>query len=194
MCKRFENRLIEFLPNLRRFAISISRSPCVADDLVQITCEKALRNQHTFEPGSNIDALLFRILRNVWIDHTRRKKTEGISVDIDHDLAIPAMTHGSDAENRLVLQDIIKAINGLPRDQREVMMMICMGERSYKDTSHALDVPIGTVMSRLARAREKLLQMPGIMPHTPRSPSQALGEHKRRPTASLAHDICSTAA
>jgi len=158
----FGQRMIALLPNLRRFAISLCRSRDIADDLVQETCEKALANQSSFKPDTRLNAWLFRILRNSWIDRTRHARTRGISIDIDdaHDLV------GTDGrattEHRLMLDVTARAIAQLPDDQREVLILVCVEELSYRETAALLDLPMGTVMSRLARARQKLGDVLGI--------------------------------
>lgn len=158
----FGQQLIALLPNLRRFALSLCRARDVADDLVQLTCEKALVNRHSFEPGTRMDAWLFRILRNTWIDRTRRTRTEGVTIDID-DAHFLTGEDGSDvAEGRLMLDSATRAISELPDDQREVLLLVCVEELSYRDAAAVLDLPIGTVMSRLARARKKLCDKLGI--------------------------------
>lgn len=162
MSDEFGQQLIALLPNLRRFAISLARSRDVADDLVQTACEKALASRDSYAPGTRFDAWMFRILRNTWIDRTRRQRTEGVRIDIDdaHDLV------GSDgsasAERRLMLSATAAAIAELPDDQREVLVLVCVEELSYRDAAGVLDVPIGTVMSRLARGRRKLSENLGI--------------------------------
>ena len=162
MSDEFGQQMIALLPNLRRFAISLARSRDVADDLVQTACEKALASRDSYAPGTRFDAWMFRILRNTWIDRVRRQRTEGVRIDIDdaHDLV------GSDgsasAERRLMLSATAAAIAGLPDDQREVLVLVCVEELSYRDAAGVLDVPIGTVMSRLARGRRKLSENLGI--------------------------------
>ncbi|NJR13332.1 MAG: sigma-70 family RNA polymerase sigma factor [Phyllobacteriaceae bacterium] len=79
----FGQRLVGLLPNLRRFALSLTRSADAADDLVQVTCERAIAGRSGFEPGTRLDAWLFRIMRNSWIDVARRRKTRGETIDID---------------------------------------------------------------------------------------------------------------
>lgn len=158
----FGTELIALLPNLRRFAISLCKSREIADDLVQITCEKALASQDSFQPGTRLDAWLFRIMRNAWIDRVRKNKTEGVAVEIDERQGLVGADGGKVTENRLMLDATAKAIEDLPDDQREVLLLVTVEELSYKDTSKALDVPIGTVMSRLARARKALHAALGI--------------------------------
>ncbi len=172
MADAFGEELIALLPNLRRFALSLCRSRDVADDLVQITCEKALANRAKFEPGTRLDAWLFRILRNAWIDRGRRSQTEGVQVDIDdtHDLA--SKEGAAVPENRLMLDATAKAIATLPDDQREVLVLVCVEDLAYREVAEMLGVPIGTVMSRLARARKKLSEELGINEDEGRSDSR----------------------
>lgn len=162
MSDSFNHDLIALLPNLRRFALSLCRSQSLADDLVQAACEKALKSRDTFQAGSNFEAWLFRILRNAWIDHIRRTKTQGAEVDIHSAPDLAAVAGDTPAEDRLTLKKALEVIESLPEQQREVVYLVCVEELSYKDAATILNVPIGTVMSRLARARTKLSQTLGI--------------------------------
>lgn len=161
--------LLDFLPNLRRFAISLCRSRDIADDLVQAACERALANEDDFEPGTRFDAWMFRILRNLWIDRLRRQRTAGPAEDVSmlHDLA------GEDGvrtvEAKSALGTVAAAIHQLPGEQREVLLLVCVEDLSYADAAELLDIPIGTVMSRLARARLNLAEKTGIKPRPSRS-------------------------
>lgn len=156
------DQLVDFLPNLRRFAISLCRSRQTADDLVQAACERALASADRFEPGSRFDAWMFRILRNLWIDQLRRQKTAGVQDDIEgrHDLV------GSSGERvveaRLTLKSVSEAIAELVDEQREVLLLVCVEELSYRDAADVLGVPVGTVMSRLARARKNISAATGL--------------------------------
>lgn len=163
------DRLIAFLPNLRRFAISLCRSRDAADDLVQAACERALASQDRFEPGTRFDAWMFRILRNLWIDQIRRAKTAGPTQDIAESHDIAGSSGERDAEARLTLKSVAKAIDDLPDEQREVLLLVCVEDLSYKDAAEVLSIPIGTVMSRLARARKNLADAAGIKPEVDRS-------------------------
>lgn len=155
-------RLVAFLPNMRRFAIALCRSRDTADDLVQAACERALANPGSFEPGTRFDAWIFRILRNLWIDQLRRRRTAGHQEDVDGraDLAAPAAEN--EAEDRLALQAVARAIGELVMEQREVLLLVSVEGLSYKEAAAVLDIPIGTVMSRLARARRALAEVTGI--------------------------------
>jgi len=162
-------QLIAFLPNMRRFALSLSRNSQVADDLVQLACERALAGAASFQAGTRFDAWIFRIIRNLWIDQLRRDRIAGPSEklsDIENRVA------GSDersVEARLFLNEVWTAISALPEEQREVMMLVCVEELSYKDAAATLHIPVGTVMSRLARARLNIAKAVGISADPPRS-------------------------
>ena len=157
MADDFGQDLIAFLPNLRRFAISLCKSRDVADDLVQETCEKALANRGGYQPGTRMDAWLFRIMRNAWIDRTRRQRTEGVKTDIDDAHFLVGQDGAAVTEARITLDETARAIAALPDDQREVLMLVSVEALSYKEAADILEVPIGTVMSRLARARKKII-------------------------------------
>lgn len=162
MSDRFSDDLIALLPNLRRFALSLCRRGDVADDLVQITAERAFAARDRFDPTTRLDAWLFRILRNAWIDHARRVNTQGVTVDIA-DAPDAAVVDGvRDMEAVLTLRKAEAAIADLPEDQREVMMLVCVDELSYREAAEVIGVPIGTVMSRLARARLAVAAKMGI--------------------------------
>lgn len=157
------------MPNLRRFAISLCRSRDIADDLVQVTVEKAFAAQASFDPATRMDAWLFRILRNAWIDMTRRRKTQGTQIDIDDVPDAQTVDGEKTVETAMMLKSTQVAIGELPEEQREVMLLICVEEMSYKEASEVLSIPIGTVMSRLARARIAIAEKLGINPAAGRS-------------------------
>lgn len=168
----FGDRLIAFLPNLRRFAISFCRTPDTADDLVQLACERAIANAASFEPGTRFDAWMFRILRNLWIDQLRRDRTAGPKDDIELYEGKLAGDAGTVPELRLLLSDVWEAIGRLPAEQREVLLLVCVEEVSYREAADILGIPIGTVMSRLARARASLATATGINDAQGRSSAQ----------------------
>lgn len=165
-----EDQLVAFLPNLRRFAISLCRSRDVADDLVQMACERALAHAGSFQQGTRFDAWMFRILRNLWIDQTRRAKTAGPQEDIEAHHELVGSAGEREAETRLTLKSVASAIDGLVEEQREVLLLVCVEELAYRDAAEVLGVPIGTVMSRLARARRNLAEAVGISAPPERSP------------------------
>ena len=149
--------LVQILPRLRRFARGLAGAADQADDLVQTSVEKALRNLDSFTSGTRLDAWMFRIIRNTWIDTVRsRKTTEPFDTDAADTLA------GSDGrtttEARLHLAEVRRAMAQLPEDQRVVLMLVCVEGMRYREVAEALDIPEGTVMSRLSRARLALAE------------------------------------
>jgi RNA polymerase sigma-70 factor, ECF subfamily len=157
----FGGLLVGLLPNLRRFAMSLCRSRDVADDLVQVTCEKAIAAMASIPDDAKLDAWLFRVMRNAWIDMARRRITEGSKIDVTEAPDILSVDGAAAAESSLQLKAVSTAINALPNEQREVLLLICVEDMSYKDAAEILDIPIGTVMSRLARARIALAKAIG---------------------------------
>lgn len=159
--------MIQLLPRLRAFARSLTRAQDSADDLVQVTCEKALRNLGSFAPGTRLDAWLFRIMRNAWIDQVRVRR-ETVAIDGGEDGIEIAGEDGREvAENRLELVAVRRAIDSLPEEQRSVMLLVCVEGLRYREAAGALGIPEGTVMSRLSRARLALaaaLRAPAAMP------------------------------
>src|SRR5690606_17524930 len=127
----------------------------------QVACEKALSSQRQTLDVS-FDAWMFRILRNSWIDRLRRQRTRGEEIDIVEHSEIGAFDGTSIPENRLMLKQTLQAIGRLPAEQRELLLLVCVEELTYRDAAEVLDLPIGTVMSRLARARRKLAEDIGI--------------------------------
>lgn len=142
--------IVDLLPRLRVFARGLARAPADADDLVQATCVKALAAAKSFTPGTRVDSWLFRIMRNHFID-TYRKNRPVSAIDEAEDVV------GEDGramlQARLELGEVAAAVARLPEEQRSVLMLICVEGLSYREASEVLGVPIGTVMSRLSRAR-----------------------------------------
>jgi len=156
MAADVRDEIIVLLPRLRRFARSLCGSADEADDLVQGACERALYAIDSWQPGSRLDSWMFRILRNLWIDQLRRRKVERIA----HGSGIGIVAPGEDgvrtAESRLELDHVRARIAALPEHQREVLALVCIEDLSYREAAANLQVPVGTVMSRLARARQTL--------------------------------------
>jgi RNA polymerase sigma-70 factor, ECF subfamily len=156
MPSAFAEDLVALLPRLRRFALSLAGSPVEADDLVQAACERALRARDQWTPGTRLDSWLFRIMQNQWIDGIRKRKTEGVAQVIDGTFDIVGEDGRLVTETSLTLDEVSSAMNGLPDEQRAVLLLVCADECSYQETANTLGIPIGTVMSRLARARRNL--------------------------------------
>ena len=155
MTDPFCGLLIEKLPNLRRYALSLCRSGDQADDLVQSTVERALRARDGFDPDSRIEAWLFRILRNAWIDILRKNKVRGPEVAIDNAPEF-ADESGHRGDARLMVANVLDAVARLPDAQREVVLLVSVEGLSYAEAADILEIPKGTVMSRLCRARSTL--------------------------------------
>lgn len=148
--------MIELLPRLRRFAFALTGSPDHADDLVQDTCERALARMDQWEPGTRLDSWMYRIAQNIWLDRGRSRKSRGESVDID-DLPNLQGVDGRDVtESRLTLAAVNVEMRRLTEDQQVLIALVCVDGLSYQEAANVLELPIGTVMSRLARARKAL--------------------------------------
>ena len=162
MQDRFVEDVLAVLPNLKRFALSLCRKPDVAEDLVQMTAERAFRARDRFDPSTRLEAWLFRILRNAWIDMLRRDAKRGESVDIHETPQPDPLDSAAQTDDRLMLQAVQVAMATLPDDQRAVLHLVCVEGLSYAETAQTLDIPRGTVMSRLSRARIALAKKVGI--------------------------------
>lgn len=156
--EQIKAEMVQLLPRLRAFARSLTQNRAAADDLVQTTCEKALRNLDDFEVGTRLDSWLFRIMRNGFIDQTRAcRRLEPI--DGAPETALIGEDGRDTAHARLELQAVERAMAALPEDQRSVLMLVCVDGMRYREVAAALDIPEGTVMSRLSRARRALTVM-----------------------------------
>lgn len=149
----FEAEVISWLPQLRRYARALTGDHAWADDLVQDTAERALARWAAFRPNSNLRAWLLTILRHLYIDQLRGRR----EITFDDESAPWRNLEAPQGEiDGLVLRDLQRALYCLPVEQREVLLLVCVEELSYQEASSALGVPIGTVMSRLSRAREHM--------------------------------------
>jgi RNA polymerase sigma-70 factor (ECF subfamily) len=149
---QFGDQLIAVLPRLRRFARGLSGSIADADDLVQAACERALARQHQFQEGTRFDSWMFRIVQTIWIDQVRSRDVRKEDGDIAEDRL------GSDepvrrVEARLALAEVRRALDRLPPDQRAALLLVTVEGLSYKEAAEVVQVPVGTIMSRLSRAR-----------------------------------------
>lgn len=150
-------QMIALLPRLRRFAIALTGSVADGDDLVQDTVERALRSLHHWERGTRLDSWMFRIARNRFIDGRRIARREGMVVMDAPKEAGNACSDGEAAMlARLTLEDLSAAMTRLPLEQREAVALVLINGASYREAADLLEVPIGTLTSRIARARESL--------------------------------------
>lgn len=155
MTDEFRSRLVQLIPRLRRFAVALTGDQDQADDLVQETCARALSRVSQWQEGTRLDSWMYRIAQNLWIDHIRAKKLRGVHMSLEvSDIS------GTDGrvvvESRLSLVAVNAAMARLPQDLRLLVALVCVEGVSYREAAEITGVPIGTVMSRLARARRQL--------------------------------------
>ncbi|RDU96851.1 sigma-70 family RNA polymerase sigma factor [Trinickia dinghuensis] len=162
----FEADVVAWLPQLRRYARALTRDAAWADDLVQDTAERALTRVRAFRPDSNLRAWLLTILRHIYLDQLRAHRE--IALDDEHG-PWQALEAPSGQVDSLVLRDVQRMLYRLPLEQREVLLLVCVEELSYQEAASVLGVPLGTVMSRLSRAREQMRSM--LVEGAPRRPT-----------------------
>jgi RNA polymerase sigma-70 factor (ECF subfamily) len=150
----FRRELVALLPRLRRFALTLSQAQHEADDLVQAAVERALRNADSWTPGTALDSWMYRIIQNLWRDELRahRRRAEPL------DEVTEVMGEDGREVNLKQIQwaETRAALASLPEDQRLVLSLVVLDGLSYQQAAETLDVPIGTVMSRLHRGRKGL--------------------------------------
>lgn len=156
--EQFRQHLLAAIPKLRAFALSLAAHADHADDLVQETLMKAWNHQNSFQEGTNIKAWLFTILRNEYFSQLRKRRRE--VEDADGDYAASVMTPGGQ-ESQLDMADLRIALQQLPADQREAVVLVGASGFSYQEVADICHVPVGTVKSRVNRARNKLAVLLG---------------------------------
>lgn len=155
MYEDVRQQLGQFTPRLRRFALTLTRSQFDADDLVQSTLERALAYAERWEPGTRLDSWLYRIAQNLWIDQRRRARQCGSTESTD-DMMLTGEDGRESNERQLMVRDAIRALASLPEEQQAVVALVSIEGLSYAEAARVLEIPIGTVMSRLARARRAI--------------------------------------
>jgi RNA polymerase sigma-70 factor (ECF subfamily) len=148
--------LIALLPRLRRFARVLTGNLADADDVVQACLEKAMLNLDQWQPGTRLDSWVFRIARNTWIDDRRRAHNARAHDDIGEMIDLAGDDGVAIAEASAEARMVRAAVDRLPPDQRDVVALVMLEELSYREAADMLGVPIGTVMSRLSRAKAAL--------------------------------------
>ena len=155
-----KRELVTLLPRLRRFALSLTASREDADDLVQMALEKALRNLGQWQPGSRLDSWMFRIMQNLRIDQARAQKVRPTEVSLEHSPSVRDEFETTNAtESRFTLEKVLVLMEKLPDAQRTILTLVCIEGMRYREAAEVLDISIGTVMSRLARARKNLYEL-----------------------------------
>ena len=150
-------QLAEHIPRLRRYARALTGDRHAGDDLVQDTLERALNKLHLWMPGSDMRAWMFSIMHNVFVNQRRSPKPE-IELDLGE---LPDIMVKATQLDRIQLTEVEKALYRISDEQREVLLLVAVEQMSYAETAKALAIPIGTVMSRLSRARERLRELTG---------------------------------
>jgi RNA polymerase sigma-70 factor (ECF subfamily) len=159
----FEDELLAVLPRLRRFARALTHDPADADDLAQAALEKALRARAQWQPGTRMDSWMYRIMRNAWID-TARARRRAAETFLPEPAGSEASVDGARAaEARVELNELGAAMAALPDDQREAVALVLVEGLAYKEAAAILDVPMGTLTSRLVRGRQALIARLGVV-------------------------------
>jgi RNA polymerase sigma factor (sigma-70 family) len=156
--ERFQREVVELLPRLRRLARALARDGADADDLVQLTVERALLRHEQWRPGTRLDSWMYRIMKNAWIDEARaRSRSRAIFAPEEAGDRV-----GSDGavamETRLAASEVERAIGRLPDDQRLAVALVLVEGLSYREAAEVLEIPEGTLTSRLVRGRNALIE------------------------------------
>ena len=146
------------IPALRRYARALLRDRAAADDLVQDCLERTITRWHQRRQDGDARSWVFTILHNLAINRLRQTARRGRQVELD-DAGPAAITCPANQEDRLIYQDLLQALGALPDEQRTVLLLVSVEDLPYADVARILAVPVGTVMSRLSRAREKLQRL-----------------------------------
>lgn len=147
------SQLLACIPRLRRYARALVGDRAGADDLVQDTMERGWLKLGSFLPDGDMRAWLFSIMHNLRLDQLRKPSLATVELD-DEDASLPAQA--ASQNHGLELRDLQAALMQLPLEQREVLLLVVLEEMRYEEIALTLDIPLGTVMSRLSRGREKL--------------------------------------
>jgi RNA polymerase sigma-70 factor (ECF subfamily) len=164
-----EQLIADQIPRLRRYARALTGDPSKADDLVQEALLRGLSRQHLWQPGTDMRAWMFTILHNIHINNQRRRQTRAGQQEPLEDYPEPSQP--SSQEKSLEVRDLARALEYIPDPQRQVVLLVGLEGMDYKTVAAVLDIPLGTVMSRLHRGREALRR---LMAHGP-----ALDPNKR---------------
>jgi len=151
--------LLDLLPRLRRFAAGLAGNPADGDDLCQMSLERALANRSRWQEGTRLDSWMYRIMRNIWIDEGRagsRRRQTFVAEEAG------ARQGGDGAQEAAVeLSYIDRAMQKLPDDQREAVLLVMVEGYAYKEAAEIVGCPVGTLNSRLVRGRDALMAMLG---------------------------------
>ncbi|WP_292284846.1 RNA polymerase sigma factor [Marivita sp.] len=150
------DEVVEHLSAMRAFAMSLTRNSALADDMVQDALVKAWSKIDSYQPGTNMRAWLFTILRNTYYSHHRKARRE--VADVDGEMAA-ALSQKPDHDGRLQMRDFNHAFEQLKDEQREALILVGAGGFSYEEAAQTCGVAIGTIKSRVNRARKQLVEL-----------------------------------
>jgi RNA polymerase sigma-70 factor, ECF subfamily len=172
----FHRSLEEEIPRLRRYARALTRSVTQADDLVQDTLARAIQKEHLWKPGTDLRAWLFTIMHNQNVNQVRRAIRDSATVDLHNCSQTLIATTDPTASRRL--RELERALGELPKDQRQVILLVGLEGMSYENAAAILNVPVGTIRSRLSRGRDALRKLMNMEDGRPTRPA----EHDLQPT------------
>lgn len=151
----FATQAMQYIPRLRRYARALTGDASAADDLVQDALERALVKQDLWREGTDLRAWLFTVMHNLFVNQVRSAAVSR-TVQLDDAMADRPQPQSTD---RLEIRDLDTALQALPEEQRAVVLLVGLEDLSYEEAAHVMGVPVGTVMSRLSRGREKLRRL-----------------------------------
>jgi RNA polymerase sigma-70 factor (ECF subfamily) len=176
----FGKLLEDQIPRLRRYARALTRNAPIADDLIQDCLIRAIAKQHLWQPGIDLRAWLFTILHNQHVNYVRTSSKKGVSVQVEE--VAPFLPVEPNAMPSLELRDLRAALAKLPIEQREAILLVGLEGMDYESTAKVLNVPIGTVRSRLSRGRAELRKLMGFV-EEPEQSSEVHSNQKVLPRA-----------
>jgi len=162
--QEFRRKIMSVLPRLSRFSFMLARSRAEADDLLQTACERALSRIDQWNPATRLDSWMFRIIQTVWFNELRSRKVRNGYAEKEQHAQDTADDGEQAAEARVLLRRVEQEIRRLPEEQRIVLLLVCVEGMTYREAADSVEIPIGTVMSRLARARLSLMERLGDAP------------------------------
>lgn len=155
--QQFERELLNLLPRMRRFARSLTKDAFEADDLCQLTIERALKSRSKWQDGTRLDSWMYMIMRNCWIDELRSQNRRTLHfAPLDEADRVKQQSSSGDSD-QLRRMDLHSAMQALPPEQKELVALVWIEGLSYRETADLLDIPMGTLTSRLFRARKALM-------------------------------------
>ena len=153
----FKQDLVQLLPRMRRFALSLTRQLADGDDLVQAACERAIRNRAQWQTGSRLDSWVYTMMRNLWMSELRSRKVRFGQGQVDAQVDAQendAVAVGAGAHDQLYGNQLLQMILSMPDGLSSTLLLVTVEGHSYQETADILGIPIGTVMSRVSKARQ----------------------------------------